>query len=110
MNEDLSPSMQRVPSAGNVMRTLQERIVLVSLLLSLACAVQVGSAPAAGATLVHCPRSSPRWSPVPSAGRFTAAPEGLERSAAEDQALAAVALEQHEASGRQLQGALGVRH
>lgn len=49
-------------------------------------------------------------SPVPSAGVFAAPPGPLERSAAEDQALHAVAVEQHEARGRQLQGALRVRN
>lgn len=57
------------------MRSLQERIVLLSLLLSLICAVQVGSAQAPGfTTWVHHlgsppggrrPRSSPCWSPAP---------------------------------------------
>lgn len=81
------------------MRTLQERIVLVSLLLSLLCALQVGSAHTVGFTLGQRPRSSPCACSVPSAGRFAGPPGGLERSAAEDQALAAVALEQHEAFG-----------
>lgn len=45
---------------GSVMRTLQERIVLISLLLSLVCAVQVGSAHSSRFALVPCALSPPR--------------------------------------------------
>lgn len=68
---------------------------------------RTGSRPLSTPTHTHTPHPDP---PPPPPGGGVADPGRLGRAAAEDQALAAVALEQHEAAGRQLPGTLGMRH